>query len=78
MIEPVSESTDGRIAALLIWTYNFLVHRVRADAVVAHEELIFLVTDFQLCQEPKWSVCIKGFSILDQDDFTITFQISAD
>ena len=51
------------------------MHRVPNDAVVAHEELIFLVADLKICQEPQWCVQIKCFSIVDQDHVVVTFKL---
>jgi hypothetical protein len=59
--EPVNDNTDPKIGALLIWTYNVMVHRVLRDAVVAHEELLFLVKDMKICQEPELSVRYQSF-----------------
>ena len=73
----MSESDDSRIAALLMWTYNFFVHKVFCDDVIAHEELVSIVKNAEITRErgPEWSARIECFSILDQMDAVITFKL---
>ena len=73
--QPVNGSDDDRISALLIWAYNYFVYRVPGSDVTQHEQLVFSVTKAQIQQRPEWWLRIDGFSILDQDRFTVIFQL---
>ena len=48
-----------------MWTYNFFVHKVFCDDVIAHEELVFIVKNAEITRErgPEWSARIECFSI---------------
>lgn len=73
--KPVNDGNDSRIGAVLLWAYNFFVHRVLTDAIIVDEELAFLVKDAKMIREPEWSASIQCFSILDQDHMVITFKV---
>lgn len=70
------DGSDLKISALLIWTYNFFVHRVFTDAVILDEELVLLVKDAEIRYEPEWAAIIKVFSIWEQDEAVVTFKLS--
>lgn len=70
----MSESDNSRIGALLVWVYNFFVHRVLDKSVVAHEQLIFVIKNAKITEEP-WSAQIDCFSIWEQTDAVVTFKL---
>ena len=71
--EPVDE--DSRAGALLMWVYNYFVHRIPGSSVVSQDEIMFEVSNATVVQSPEWSCNVECFCFLEQTDAVITFKL---
>ena len=74
-IEEVSSHLDYRLPVLLRWLYNYQVHRVPGMDVVAHEELVFIVLETTIENDP-WCATLTCFDIWEQQNVTFKFTMA--
>lgn len=74
-MKPVSAAEDFRIPSLLVWMYNYFVHKVPGDAVVSNEETIYLVRECTLETQPEWFAQAQCFDVWDQQEVTVIFKL---
>ena len=73
---PVSDAPNERYAKLLEWLHQYHAHKVPGKLVQAYEGPSFLVRDYVIESAPKWRAVISVFSYWEEEDQTITFQLS--
>lgn len=75
-LKPVSDAEDDRMASLLLWVYNYFVHKVPGDTVVCREEAVYFVGKATVEHEPEWLARIECFSVWDRQNVTVTFKLT--
>ena len=74
-MKPVSAAEDFRIPSLLLWMYNYFVHKMPGDTVVSNEETIYLVRECTLETQPDWLARAQCFDVWDQQEVTVIFKL---
>ena len=71
----VSSSEDPRIHAALRWVYNWFVHCVPGNSIIALEETVYFVEKHSLTISQEWSAQLEVFSVWEQERQVINFRL---
>ena len=74
----VNSNEDPRIHAALRWVYNWYVHRVPGNSIIALEETVYFVEKHILNISPVWSAQLEVFSVWEQERQVISFRLSTE
>ena len=75
-LKQVSDDEDYRVAHVLLWLYNHLVHLVPGKDIVAREELVFVAEKIVVKYEPEWCAQLTCFGVWEQEVLTFTFKLA--
>ena len=71
----VNSSEDSRIHEALRFVYNYHVHYMPGDSIVALEQTVYFVESKTLQVSPEWSAQLTVFSVWDQERQILNFRL---
>ena len=76
--EDVHTCLDYRLPQLLRWLYNYMVHRVPGNDVIAYEEVVYMVHEASvgIDAEQRWWGLVKCWDVWDQQVLTFKFKLA--
>lgn len=73
VFKSVGTCESPAIEALLLWMYQYFVHRVPGNEVLVNEGLGFIVHEAHTHNDPFWNAAVKVFDVENQDEQVILF-----
>lgn len=72
----VADRDDHKVTQLLVWAYNYMVHKTPGNDVIIHESLAFLVHKCEINVSP-WELDMLVFDIDDQTEYTVKYRLAS-